>query len=178
MKAPHRLLLDICCLIGGVVLLFAAAVAVAQSTLSIAGFDGPPRAVWGKSFAVSAEVQNDGDQPVAQLTLQIVLSQNTQADAQDPILLRRELEPLAAGDSRRLSATLTLGRYVGWPDGDYYLIATAGTSQALEPIHIESRDIDKEDVSEAGLPAQGLRGGRSGDRASQPAARGEGYGGL
>ncbi len=107
----------------------------------------------GNPFAVSAQVRNDGDQPVAQLTLQIVLSPDTQADAQDPILLRRELEPLAAGDSRRLSATLTVGRYIGWPDGDYYLIATAGTNQALEPIHVESRYIDKEDVRETGLSA-------------------------
>ncbi len=143
MKAPHCLLLAICCLISGVILLLPAPLALA---LTIPDFDGPPRVVWDKPFPVSAQLLNDGDQPLEHITLQIVLSPDTKADAQDPILLRRELEPLAAGDSQRLSARLTLGGYIGWRDGDYYLIATAGTSQTLEPIHVESRDIDEKYV--------------------------------
>jgi len=127
LKAPPCLPLGICCLISGVILLLPAPPALA---LTIPDFDGPPQAVWDKPFPVSAQVHNDGDQPLEQITLQIVLSPDTKADPQDPILLRRELDPLPVGDSRRLSATLTLGGYIGWRDGDYYLIATALSNQS------------------------------------------------
>ena len=120
--------------------------ALAQVDVGISSFDGPPRAVWGKPFRVSLVVTNAGDRTVEEVTVQVVLSADTQADVQDPILRHTALEALRAGHSRDLTQTVSLPLSVGWRDGDYYLVARIGNSEAAEPIHVESRDIEEKYV--------------------------------
>ena len=143
MKAPRSLATAAFCLIVAVTVLSGGAVVLGQADVAISSFDGPPRAVWGKPFSISLEVTNTGDQTAEQTTLQVVLSTDTTTDPQDPILFRRNVEALEAGTSGRFADKLSLPLSIGWRDGDYYLVARMGSSEATDPIHVESRDTEE-----------------------------------
>lgn len=143
MKAPSTVAISAFGLIVTITILSSTVVVLAKADVAISSFDSPPRAVWGKLFAVSLEVTNRGDQTAEQTTLQVVLSTDTEADPHDPILLHRNVGPLEAGASRPVTANISLPLSVGWPDGDYYLVVPIGSSTAANPVHVESRDIEE-----------------------------------